>query len=127
MDMKRWKLYSGIASIALPILIILIASYQTSTMYAYETMPQQVATMGAMGMMFMMVPAGIVSIVSRNSQKNAGNIAILVLYILAVLIGLYLYIIMHLMAGSGIVLLVLIWNVVCLIMCGMAISANKKD
>lgn len=84
-EMKVWKLVSGILSI---ILFVLVA-FQSCAAGVSNALEENGEVSGTAGLLLaiLMLTGGIVSIATRKAKKNGGNIALIILFGLAAIIG----------------------------------------
>lgn len=110
--MKVWKLVSGILSIVLFVFV----TFQSCAAGVANTLSENGEVSGTAGVMvaILMLAGGIVSIATRKSEKKGGNVALIVLFGLAVVVGLMNY-------GSYSDLV--IWSVWCIINAVLAVVA----
>ncbi len=102
--MKVWKLVAGILSIVLCLVVIL----QSCAAGVVDALENEGGTAGSAGIIvaLMMLVGGIVSIAVRSSLKNGGNIALIILFGIGAVTGLF---------AHGVYTDLIIWGVWCLI------------
>lgn len=114
--MKIWKLVSGILSIVFSGIVI----FQSMAAGAYNALANTGDIGGSAGILvaLLMIAGGIVSIVTKNSLKNGGNIALLIVFVLAGLVGIF---------NSAVYEDLLIWGIWCIICAAMALIIILKN
>lgn len=117
--MKTWKLVSGILSIVFAVFVF----FQSMAAGIYDALGNGDSIGSSSGVVvgLILIAGGIISIVTRKSAGKGGNIALIVLFVIAALLGIFMH-------GSYSDLQ--IWGVWCLICAVLAIvnmAKNKKN